>query len=113
LQSLVLLNDPTYVEAARMLADRILSLKDRSDAERLNELFRVALSRPIREQEEKVLLALIAKHRAEFASEPASAQGLVGIGAAKANSAVADGERAAWTSAVRAVFNLHAFVTRY
>jgi hypothetical protein len=112
LQSLVLLNDTTYVEAARAMADRILSLKDRSDAERLNELFLVALSRPVREQELKVLLALIAKHRAEFASDPASARGLAGVGSVAVDSTTRDEERAAWTSAVRAVFNLHAFVTR-
>jgi hypothetical protein len=122
LQSLVLLNDPTFVEAARGLSDQLLLQPDRTDHERLDELFRRALSRGIRPEEERVLHSLLEKHRAEFGTDAASAKAVVGVGQAKAETglgasssrpaAVSDAERAAWTSVARAVLNLHSFVTR-
>jgi hypothetical protein len=112
LQSLVLLNDTTYVEAARAMADQLLAEPGRSDHDRLESLFARTLSRSVRPDEEKILLDLISRHRQEFEADRESARALAKVGEFPARAEVPEGERAAWTSAVRAVFNLHAFVTR-
>lgn len=111
LQALVLLNDPTYVEAARVFATA--AMKDGSTTpERLNAMYRRALSRPAKPEEIKVLEGLVEKHHSEFQKDPKGAQELLKVGLAPlpANSDAA--ELAAWTSVARVVLNLHEAVTR-
>src|SRR5262249_55962940 len=55
LQALVLLNDPTYVEAARVFAEHIIRSGGVNPAQRLDWAFRRALSRKIRAEETKLL----------------------------------------------------------
>jgi hypothetical protein len=61
-QALVLLNDPTYVEAARVFAQRILK-EGSTPNERLAWAYRRALSRLPTEAEAKVMFDLLTKHR--------------------------------------------------
>src|SRR5262249_15396171 len=53
-QALVLLNDPTYVEAARVLAARLLSDPTRADEARIQDGFRRVLMRRARPEEVKL-----------------------------------------------------------
>ena len=62
LQSLVLLNDPIYVEAARKFAQRLLASDADSPEQRLLAAFDLALQRKPTRAEQRVLLDLHAKH---------------------------------------------------
>jgi hypothetical protein len=112
LQALVLLNDPSYVEAARAFAGRILRLGGASPQERLAWAFREALSRAPRPEEAELLLALAEKHLDAYRRDPKAAAELLGLGQAPSPAGLDPSEHAAWTSVARALFNLHAFITR-
>jgi hypothetical protein len=111
LQALALLNDPTYVEAARVFAERAVKAAN-TDAERIDWIFRQAVSRPAKPAEREVLAELLAKHRAEYKSDPKAAEALLKVGAKPASKEIDPAELAAWTSVTRAVLNLHAVITR-
>lgn len=113
-QALTLLNDPTYVEAARVLAARLLRAEADGVDARLDALFRLALQRPAIEAERAALRELLDAHLAHYRARPEAAAALSRVGAAPAPPAeeVDPAELAAWTSVCRAVMNLHEFVTR-
>jgi len=111
-QALVLLNDPTYVEAARALAGRILTEGGKSTAERLDFAFRQVLTRSPRPEEVKTLTALLEKHQREFAVEKESAQSFLAVGDLKSPESLDPAELAAWTSVSRVLLNLHETITR-
>jgi hypothetical protein len=111
LQALVLLNDPTYVEAARSLAARTIgSASDRSA--RLEYLYRQALQRSPRPPETQSLFALYEKHLAEYRADEKAAADLMTVGAYQPPTGVDKAELAAWTSVARVVLNLHESITR-
>lgn len=112
LQALVLLNDPTYVEAARAFAELILHNGGASPAERLDYAFQRALSRPARPAEAKVLLPLLAEHLRQYRADTRAAGELLAVGAHPRASDLDPAELAAWTSVARAILNLHATITR-
>ncbi|MCE9533991.1 MAG: DUF1549 and DUF1553 domain-containing protein, partial [Planctomycetes bacterium] len=112
LQALVLLNDPTYVEASRVLAERILKSSGSTSRDRINTAFRLALSRPATDAEQKVVEVLFAKHLKEFGEDKAAAEKLLAIGDRPAPSNMNIAELAAWTSVARTILNLHETSTR-
>jgi hypothetical protein len=112
LQALVLLNDPTYVEAARVFATRIIREAGTDDRARLERGFRLALSRPPRPREVAVLLDLLGKHHNQYQHEPAAARALVGEGDAPPPPDVDPAELAAWTNVARVLLNLQETITR-
>ncbi len=111
-QALVLLNDPTYVEAARKLAEKALAEGGKTDGERLVFLYRRVLGRKPRAGEAEVLLPLLARHLKQYQGNRGAADDLLAVGQA----AVAkDADRptlAAWTSVARVLLNLHETITR-
>jgi mono/diheme cytochrome c family protein len=109
LQSLASLNAPEFVEAARVLAAKLVR-EETSDSARLDRLFTVALARTPRDSERKILTALLERQRSR--SEPVEALKLGAVGQAPAAGDLAVVEVAAWTAVCRAVFNLHETVTR-
>lgn len=111
-QALVLLNDPTYVEAARALAVRLIQEGGDSTNERLQFAFEQVLLRGPREEEVAVLAPLVEKHRREFAADPAAAEKLLAIGDHKSPQAIEPVELATWTSVCRVLLNLHEAITR-
>ncbi|HYF00922.1 MAG TPA: DUF1553 domain-containing protein, partial [Planctomycetota bacterium] len=112
-QALVLLNDPTYVEAARALAARALREGGSDDPSRLAWLFRRVIVRRPHGDEVQVLSELLRKHRAHYAAEPASAESLLSVGQSERPKDLPAPVLAAWTSVARAVLNLHESITRY
>ena len=113
LQSLTLLNDPTFVEAARAFAARILEEAPAATEARLGYAFERAFSRQPTGEEVEVLASLLARERDRFETEPAAARRLLQVGLAPTPSAVEPAELAAWTSVARALFNKHEFLMRY
>jgi hypothetical protein len=112
LQALVLLNDPTYVEAARVFAQRFMTAGgDRSD-ERIAAAFRIALSRDPSEAESLLLRNLYHAHLMEYTEDPAAAEALVTTGIAPVPETVDRADLAAWTSVARVILNLHETITR-
>ena len=112
LQALVLLNDPTYVEAGRELARRMISEGGKTEAERLRFGFREALSRDASPTELRLLTALVKKHRTQFKANVAEAAKIQKAGIKPVPAGVDPAELAAWTSAARTILNLHETITR-
>jgi hypothetical protein len=116
-QALTLLNDPTFVEVARVLAESLLAQPIGSDAERLDALYLRALARPARAAERASLLDFLARMRRVYQENPEDARKLLGSGLAPPPAGLdLDGneaEAAAWTSVCRVVLNLHETITRY
>lgn len=112
LQALVLLNDPTYVEAAKKFAERIMTDGGKTTAERLNFAFKQALSRPAKATEVNLLEEMLAKHIAEFKGNQDAAAKLLKTGYSPIPKMADNAELAAWTSISRVILNLHEAVTR-
>ncbi len=110
-QALVLLNDPTYVEAARVVAEKVLKA-GKDDGSRLEAAYRRILGRSPREAETKVLLPLLGRHREQFKADPAGAASLLAVGQAPVDATADKPELAAWTSVARVLLNLHETITR-
>jgi hypothetical protein len=114
-QALTLLNDPTFVEAARVLAGRLLATPAKSDDERIALLYRRALARWPRTAEATSLARFLAEERSFFRSHRTEAGQLVHVGSAPdtAPPETDPVELAAWTTAARVVLNLHETITKY
>ncbi len=112
LQALVLLNDPTFVEAARALAERVLNEGGLSDEARIDRIYRQCLSRGARPEESAVLLELLNNQRAAFAESGDGVSGFLSVGQKSVDSAIDQQQLAAWTAVARAVLNLHETITR-
>jgi hypothetical protein len=112
-QALTLLNDPSFVEAARVFAAKLLSAKASSDADRLNLAFQHALLRPIKPEEARSLKKFLAQQRDYYKANPDDAKKLTNIGIAPPASNLDPAEHAAWATVCRVVLNLHESITRY
>ncbi len=112
LAALVLLNDPTFVEAARVFAARILREGGSSPDERIRWAWQTSLSRPPTDRELAATKRLLEAERLSFAADPAAAPQLLKTGLAPIPPGLDPTELAAWTSVARTLFNLNEFVTR-
>ena len=112
LAALVLLNDPSYVEAARVFAENLLSSDLLTDGERITQAMSEALSREPNDQEVKILTSLIQQQRAHYQTNPAAAKEVLAVGLSPVNDALDPIETAALLSATRAIMNMHEFITR-
>jgi len=113
LQSLVLLNDPTYVEAARVLAARLLQETDGSFAERLDWVMQQVLNRTPNAEESDLLSQLYTASLERYGKSPDEAAKLLTTGLAPVPDQLDKTELAAWTAVTRAILNLHETITRY
>src|SRR5262249_27920742 len=82
LHALTTLNDTTYVEAARALAQRALRSAGPSDAERIDRAFRLVLARAPADDERRVLLGALERSRREVAADRAAAGRMLAAGRA-------------------------------
>ncbi len=80
MQALVLLNDPQYVEAARMLAERMQREGGETLDERITHGFRLSTSRHPTVRELNLLKDLFAVEKERFSNEPADADSLLSVG---------------------------------
>jgi len=111
-QALALLNDPTYVEAARVFAERVLREGGTTFESRLRWAYARALGRAPRTEEVRLLAELLQKHRAHYRSDPGAADRLVRVGMAPLAAGLDVVELAGWTSVARAILNLPEVITR-
>lgn len=112
-QALVLLNDPSFVEAARGLAMRVWGQEPSGDEARIDALMQHVLQRDARPEEQRILLDFLATRRTQFAADPESAAAFLAIGDHAAPEGFDPIELAAAASTARAVLNLHESITRY
>jgi hypothetical protein len=112
LQALVLMNDPTYIEAARVLAEKMIREGGTDPAKRIRYAFRLATARDPNAKELQVLRELERTDLAEYRRNKDAARKLVGVGEAKVDSKVDPGELAAWTTVASTILNLDETITR-
>lgn len=106
LHALLTLNDVTYVESARVLAEQTLLQSGTADDQRLNFVFQRLLARNASAAEREILLAGLNRTRDEFADSPDAAMRLISIGEWTRSGQLAPVEHAAWTAVCLAVMNL-------
>jgi len=112
LQALTLMNETTFVEAARMLAQRVMLEGGSTPGERLSLAFRLALARPPSDRELEILVGGWNAHLASFRAAPAAADKLLEVGEAKRDSRLDASELAAYTAVVNLILNLDEVVTK-
>ena len=110
-QALVLLNDPTYVEAARAFAARALA-EPGDDDRRLTWAWRRALQRTPEAAELATLRQVLTERRKAYQGDPAAAQAFLKVGLTPPPAGLAPAELAAWTHVTRVLLNLHETITR-
>jgi hypothetical protein len=111
LQALVLLNDPAYVEAARVFAQNVL-IHGRDFNARVEWAFQHAVNRAPSPDERRTLADLYAKSLTQFQSTPAGARELIHEGEAPVPPNLKETELAAMTTVTRAILNMHETITR-
>ena len=111
LQALVLLNDPVFVEAARVLAQNTLAAAKDFDG-RLDRAFWQTVSRPPSAPEREMLRRLYHRGLARFQQDPAAAREFLAAGEAPHPEGFDVAQLAAMTTVARAVLNLHETITR-
>ena len=112
LQALVLMNDVTYVEAARKLAERMMSEAGPAPETRIDFAFRLATARTPNAREREILLALRAKQLAIYQRDRNRALDLLKIGESGRNETLDVAELAAWTIVANAILNLDETLTK-
>lgn len=111
-QSLVLLNDPTFVESARVFAEKVLKNAEGLDAQ-LNQAFETCLSRKPKAAELAVLKKLYQDELVAYKETPDQARQLQTVGLAKVDLQTDPIQLAAMTAVTRTLLNLHETTTRY
>jgi hypothetical protein len=106
LQSLELMNDPTFLEAARALGQRMLKEGGSSAKERIRFAYRLATARRPTENEAQVLDGSLEYFLARFKDREAAASKYVSVGESTRDLALDVRELAAYTSVASLILNL-------
>jgi Protein of unknown function (DUF1553)/Protein of unknown function (DUF1549)/Planctomycete cytochrome C len=112
LQALILMNDPTYVEASRKLAERMMTEGGPTIEERITFAFRLCTARRPNDRETAILKGVYASQLEKFRADKAAAEKLLNVGESPRNDKLDTAELAAWTMTANALLNLDETVTR-
>lgn len=113
LQALALWNDPTFVEAARALAQRVLAeLPKAGDDAHIRRAFLLATARVPKREEMRVLRTTLARQRAAYERSADAASKLVAVGETPADKSIDVKKLAAWTNLCSVILNLDETVTK-
>lgn len=113
LAALTLLNDPTFVEASRAFATRILTnAGDATFESRLNYGMSLAVGRLPDQAEVQIFESLLKDAKSFFEANPKDATKAVEVGLSEKDQQLDRMELAAWTSVARALLNLDEAITR-
>ena len=112
LQALVLLNDPTYIEAARVFASDVLKSGGNDQLARLNYAYRKALARDIRPEEVPAMQELLELARSDFAEDANRVDAYLSVGTVGISGETPKLELAVWTVACSAILNLDETITK-
>ena len=112
LQALVLMNDPTYVEAARRFAERLMRDGNANAKERIQKGFRRITARKATDRELSPLVSLFERRRAVFAADEQLAEQLIGVGESAPDPAFDRATLAAYTVVANVLLNLDETITK-
>ncbi len=112
LQALTLMNDVTYVEASRALAQRVLTECGATPDARLRRMFCLLVARPPRSEELQILRANLDEQRKRFHADPRAAKRLVGVGEVHRDERLDVTELAAYSAVANLLLNLDETITR-
>lgn len=112
LQALVLMNDPTYVESSRKIAERLMTQGGARIEDRITLAFRLATGRSPTARETGILTANYHKQLAIYQADPAAAEKLLKTGESPRNLALDRAELAAWTMVANTILNLDETITK-
>ena len=112
LQALALMNDITYVEAARKLAERALIEGGETNDSRLTFAFRIATSRPPTPDERTLLTQALTQMQAHYNQDPAAANKLIATGDSPRDPNLNATDLAAYTALANLILNLDETMTK-
>ena len=112
LQALALLNDVTFVEASRKLAERSMTEGGETPEERITLAFRLALARRPSPVEQRILLGGFQHHLTRYRQDKDAALKLVSTGESKRSEELDVSELAAYTAVGSLILNLDEVVTK-
>ncbi len=111
LHALTMLNDVTYVEAARVWAEQLVtSLPD--DASRLRQAYLVATSRHADAEDFKSLQRVLGSALVHYTQHKQDAEKLIASGESKPSGKLPPAEHAAWTTVCLTILNLDETLNR-
>jgi hypothetical protein len=112
LQALNLMNDTTYVEAARHLAARAMQESGSTPSSRLSHLFQLVLARNPTPQEQVILQQSYERALADFKNDPKSAKALLQVGEKPSDNNLASSELAALTTLASTLLCMDETITK-
>jgi len=112
LQSLVLMNDPAFVESARALAERVMREEPADLTQRLTRAFRHTLGRIPQPDEIATLRRTYDEQLANFRSDGKAVEALLAIGELKSAASIDKADLAAMTAVANVLFNLNETITK-
>jgi hypothetical protein len=111
LQALILLNDPTYLEAARALASQAI-LSSTDFGKRISTAFRAATGRAPNPRETRLLKDLITRQMEIYGKDTQAAEDLLKAGESPWDKRLKPVELAAWTTVASAILNMDEVITK-
>ena len=111
LQALVLMNDPTFLEAGRVLAQQTMH-DGETDSDRIVSMFQRILAREPHADERRVLLEVLEESRERFTESSERAMQFLAVGEAPPDPSLAPAELAAMSAVAGVILNLDEAVTR-
>ncbi|KAB2654084.1 MAG: DUF1549 domain-containing protein [Verrucomicrobia bacterium] len=112
LQALATLNEPTLLEAARVLGQRILLVGGKDTNQQVDFAFRLCTARPPTKLERQRLASLYEQQLQSFERDPQSAEALVNQGSAERPPHLEIRKLAAWTMVANVLLNLDETLTK-
>ncbi|MFP6617026.1 MAG: PSD1 and planctomycete cytochrome C domain-containing protein [Candidatus Hydrogenedentota bacterium] len=112
LHALATLNEPGFVEAARAFAERLLTIEDATDRERIDTAFQIAMARSASTQELNLLVQSIERLKLQFAADINAAKAYLSVGESKPSSDLDTVEYAAYASLCLALLNTDEAMTK-
>ncbi|HVX63413.1 MAG TPA: DUF1549 and DUF1553 domain-containing protein, partial [Pirellulales bacterium] len=112
LQALVLMNDTQYVEAARLLAERMMTEGGAAPEEQITYAFRLATARRPAADELTLLVGALNAYLADYQAQPEAAVKLLAVGDSKRNESLDAGQLAARTMVANLILNLDETITK-
>jgi len=112
LQAFVTLNEKTFVEAARVFAQRIIQEGGGEVQARLDFAFKTVLARPPSEKERKIMTGIYEEMLANYQKDLKSALELISVGESKRPADINELQLVAWTTVANVLFNLDETVTK-
>jgi hypothetical protein len=112
LHALTTLNDPGYVEAARVLAERLLTMPDATVRDRIDTAFRFIMARGATDAEKDLLIQSIARLTGQFSTDKEAADAYLSVGDSIPSEDVDPVEHAAYASLCLALLNTDEALTK-